>query len=176
MSANAAVVLEWLDPGKTYYQQKKFDCGNEKINKFVANSLKKQVRDGLSQCFVLLDATDSNRFIGFYTLCAFAINAPELAAHSAGSLPGRVPCSRLVMLGVDKNFQKRGLGKRLMKSVFQKTMNAAKEIGIYGLYLDADEDAYDFYDDLGFVTLQYKVDSLPTPMFMHIDTIRASMS
>jgi len=174
LSGDDDVVLEQYKPDKTYNKQKRFDCENKTINKFVSGSLKKQIRQKLSQCFVLLDTNNADRFIGFYTLSAFAINASDLEALSAGSLPSRIPCSRLIMLGVDKNYKGRGLGKRLMKSVFLKTIEAAEKIGIYGLFLDADEQAYTFYLDHGFIALQKKVKTKPTPMFLHIDTIRAA--
>lgn len=176
MSDNEGIVLEIYDPDKTYTNQKRFACKNEIINKFVAGSLKKQVRRSLSQCFVLLDTNNDNRFIGFYTLSSFAIDAVILEGISGGSLPSRIPCSRLIMLGIDKEYEGRGLGKRLMQSVIQKTIRAAEQIGIYGLYLDADEKAYTFYIKLGFIALQEKVDQNPTPMFLPIDTMRASLS
>ena len=175
MSDNDGLVVERYDSSKTYANQKRFDCENKTINKFVASSLKKQVRQSLSQCFVLLDTNNDNRFIGFYTLSSFAIEAEMLEVLSGGSLPSRIPCSRLIMLGVDKEYKKQGLGRRLMKNVIQKTLLVADQIGLYGLFLDADMDAYSFYIALGFIPLKKKVDPAPTPMFLHIDTIRASL-
>ena len=78
MNYNHGIVIELYDPEKTYTNQKRFDCENKTINKFVAGSLKKQVRQSLSQCFVLLDSNNDDRFIGFYTISSFAINADEL--------------------------------------------------------------------------------------------------
>jgi GNAT superfamily N-acetyltransferase len=175
LNDNDHVVLERYDPDKTYNKQKRFDCENKIINKFIAGSLKKQVRQNLSQCFVLLDTSNSDRFIGFYTLSSFAIDASELEVLSKGSLPSRIPCSRLVMLGVDKDYKKRGLGKLLLQSALLKTMGAAEQIGIYGLFLDADEGAYTFYIEHGFIPLQEKADPRPTPMFLPIDTMRSSL-
>ena len=175
MSDNDKIVLECYDPNKTYNNQKRFKCKNEIINKFVSSSLKKQVRDSLSQCFVLLDTSNKDRFVGFYTLSAFSINASDLEALSKGSLPSRVPCSRLIMLGVDVDYEGNGLGKRLMKSVILKSVEAAEKVGIYGLFLDADKDAYTFYLKLGFIPLQEKVDPKSTPMFLHIDTLREAL-
>ena len=172
MRGNETIFLECYNPEKTYYGQKQFDCGNALINAFVAKSLKKQVRENLSRCFVLLDGSDSDRFIGFYTLSSFTILAPELAAPEPGGVPARVPCSRLIMLGVATGFQGQGLGRRLMKSVFEKILAASEQIGLYGLYLDAEADAIEFYSGLGFVALRARDASLPTPMFMRIDTLR----
>ena len=175
MSDNDKIVLERYDPNKTYKNQKRFKCKSETINKFVSSSLKKQVRDSLSQCFVLLDTSNEDRFVGFFTLSAFTIDASDLEVLSKGGLPRRIPCSRLIMLGIDVEYEKNGLGKRLMKSVISKSVEAAEKVGIYGLYLDADKDAYTFYIKLGFIPLQEKVDPTPTPMFLHIDTLREAL-
>jgi len=172
LNDNEGIVLELYNPDKTYTSQKRFDCENKTINKFVASSLKKQVRQNLSQCFVLLDTNNEDRFIGFYTLSSFAIDVADLTILSGGSLPSRIPCSRLIMLGVDKEYKKRGLGKLLLKNAIQKTIKAAEQIGIYGLFLDADEAAYSFYIEHGFIALQEKTGQKPTPMFIHIDTLR----
>ncbi|MDO9317371.1 MAG: GNAT family N-acetyltransferase [Gammaproteobacteria bacterium] len=174
MSGSELFVLECYDPTKEYHGQKQFDCGNQIINAFVAKSLRKQVRESLSRCFVLLDAGDNDRFIGFYTLSSFAILAPDLMAVKSSGLPSRVPCVRLIMLGVDKHYQGRGLGRRLMKSVFEKTLAVSERIGLYGLYLDADAQAVEFYIALGFVPLRTRDASRPTPMLMHIEAIRAA--
>lgn len=175
MSDNEKIVLEQYDPAKTYKNQKKFDCGNKAINRFVTGSLKKQVRQNLSQCYVLLDTGEDDRFIGFYTLSSFAIEGTKLEALSAGSLPNRIPCCRLIMLGVDNGYKGRGLGKRLTKNAIQKAVRVAEEIGSFGLYLDADPGAYTFYEDLGFVPLKERQDPSPTPMFLHIDTLRSAI-
>ncbi len=75
-----------------------------------------------------------------------------------------------------KNIKGEAWVKKLMKSVMQKTIMAADQIGIYGLFLDADEDAYTFCKKPGFIALQEKVDSEPVPMFLPIDTMRASQT
>jgi GNAT superfamily N-acetyltransferase len=175
MSDNLNIVLEVYTPEKTYYKQKNFNCGKKVINKYVSDSLKKHVRDNLSRCFVLLDANDSDRFIGFYTLTSFAIEAHLLSSMSKGRLPAKVPCTRMVMLGVDLSFQKKGLGLKLLVNAIDRTLSASAHIGVMGLYLDADPDAYNFYKSHGFVPLKDRQDPDPTPMFLHIEVAKDSI-
>ncbi|MEH6552477.1 MAG: GNAT family N-acetyltransferase [Pseudomonadales bacterium] len=175
MSDSSSFVLEDYAPDKTYREQKKFDCGNEIINKFVASGLKKQVRENLSKCFVLLDIDNSDKFVGFYTLTSFAIDAPLLSSMSKGRLPKKVPCVRMVMLGVDKTYQKQQLGLRLLVNAIDRTITASQHIGVLGLYLDADPPAVDFYLAHGFKTLKDRQDPDPTPMFLHIETAKAAL-
>lgn len=172
MSDSTGIVLEKYNVTKTYPKQKQFDCQNEAINKFVAGSLKSQVRKNLSQCYVLIDTNQNDCFIGFYTLSAFSIAGTELSVLSSGSLPSRVPCSRLIMLGVHKDYKKQGLGRLLIQSIIKNTVKASESVGIFGLYLDADMKAYEFYEALGFITLKAKNDPDPTPMFLGIDVMR----
>jgi hypothetical protein len=55
-------------------------------------------------------------------------------------------------------------------------IQAAKHVGVFGLYLDADAKAVDFYLKHGFVMLEARQDPNPTPMFLHIHTARAALA
>ena len=113
-------IIEQYDTGKTYFRQKKFDCGNKIINKFVHSSLKKQISQHFSQAYVLLDTGNSECFSAFYTLASFKLSAPELDKLSQGSLPRDIPCVRLVMLGVDKSLQGQGIGKKMLEWAIER--------------------------------------------------------
>ena len=78
------------DPGLTYTGQKRFDCGNPVINKFVHDSLKSQVKKGVSVAYVLTDLTQAGLFVGFFTIGQHSIGLSSLAALSLGSLPTAV--------------------------------------------------------------------------------------
>ena len=164
-------VIENFEPKKSYHQQKKFDCGNKIINKFVHSSLKKQVNQNLSQAYVLLDTNENDRFSAFYTLTSFKLQADELEKLSNGSLPRDIPCVRLVMLGVDSSLQGQGIGKKLMSDTLHRVHRASKEIGIYGLYLDADPNATGFYLSLGFTRLDNGGSDEIAKMFLSIEII-----
>lgn len=164
-------VLEQYDANKTYFQQKKFDCGNKVINKFVHSSLKKQVSKKFSQAYTLLDQENEDCFSAFYTLSSFKLSASDMERLSEGSLPRDIPCVRLIMLGVDKKLQGCGIGKKIMSDALHRVHRAAKEIGIYGLYLDADPKATDFYLSLGFTRLDSGSKEDIAKMFLSIESI-----
>ncbi len=171
-------ILEKYDPTTSYFQQKKFDCGNKLINKFVHGSLKKQVSRHFSQAYVLLDLDDNERFSAFYNLTSFKLQGSELDTISQGSLPRDIPCVRLVMLGVNTSLQNKGLGRKLMSDALHRVHRASKEIGIYGLYLDAEPSAINFYLSLGFNRLdEANTDGSNVnetgKMFLSIDVINA---
>ena len=165
------VELSPYDPAVTYPGQKHFDCGHAVINAFLRNSLKPQVKKNLSVAYVLTDADRGDRFVGFYTVAQHLIDLSLLSALQLGSLPKKIPCTRLVMLGIDKEYQGQELGSRLMKHALLLTRSVAKQIGGFGLYLDADPRALAFYQKLGFALLQGDQSPEPSPMFIPVKAI-----
>lgn len=164
------IVIESYQTDKTYKNQKKFDCGNAVINKFAAQSLKSQVRKHLSKAYVLTGDQDS--FMGFYTLCAFSLIANQFDGFRNAGLPASIPCIRLIMLGVDKNYQKLGYGRDLLVHAIDKMLEAAQHIGVYGLYLDAEPKAVDFYLKHAFTLLYQEDRQQAAQMFLPIQTVR----
>lgn len=164
-------ILEVLDGDKTYVEQKKFNCGHSVIDKFVRDSLRQQVRASNSVAWVLLDTSNNDRFIGFYTLMMSQVDQSLLEATGARSLPKMVPCARLVMLGVDSRYKGNKLGLRLLKHAIGQVKIAAATLGCRGLYLDADCDAVEFYQKYGFQ--KQEEPSSPTsstPMFLFTES------
>ena len=159
-----------FDPEITYFEQKKFDCEHAVINKFVAGSLKQQVKKNTSVAYVLTDRTANDRFIGFFTLVMSSIDNTALAPF-ASSLPKQVPCVRLVMLGVDKAYKGKNLGLGLLKHALLKTRESARHLGCKGLYLDADPGAVTFYAKYGFIALEKPTSAGDsTPMFLFLES------
>jgi N-acetylglutamate synthase-like GNAT family acetyltransferase len=159
-----------LDISAPYPDMKRFDCGNEMINRFVQKSLLKRVKKHLSRAYVLTDSR--MRFLGFYTLDTFSIHRELFELDRSTGLPPAVPVIKLGMLGIDHSLQGRGLGKRLLRDAFLKVTEVSRIAGCAGVYLLAEENAIGFYTSLGFVTLK---DTRPTPLFLHIKKIVGSM-
>ncbi len=162
--------LEPFNINKSYKGLNNFDCGNEMINKFIKKNLKKRVKKNLSRAYVLIDKEE--RIIAFYTLDSFSITKDNFNNIDKPSMPPLVPIIKLGMLGVDKKYQGKGLGKRILKNAIMKTLEASKIIGCVGLYLLAEKDAIKFYEKLGFIKLKNEI---PTPMFLSIKTIKDAL-
>lgn len=161
--------LETYDLSKKYRQQKTFDCGNEMINRYVQKNLKKRVKNHTIQAYVLSDKENNNDFIGFYTLESFTIAKDIFQIFTPPpATPPLIPVLKLGMLGIDKRYQGKGLGRKLLKNAVKKTAHVSMIAGCKGLYLLAEENAVSFYRRLGFLPLQ---DLKPTPMFLDIDLI-----
>lgn len=166
-----SVEFSRLDPEKIYAERKQFDCGHAVINKFVHDSMVAQVKKSLSSAYVLTDPDKNHKLVGFFTIASHSIDVSLLSPMQLGSLPRKIPCLRLVMLGVDKNYKRQDLGRRLMKQALKITKDYAVQIGCYGMYLDADPDAVDFYTKLGFALLENNKAPQPSPMFIAVNSI-----
>lgn len=172
-SVKCAVSNHLYDGEKTLKGIKSFNCGNKVINKFAKDNLKAKGRSATSAVTVLLDALDENRLVGFYTASAHLLvrdNYPVTGLF--GKSPKNVPVIKLDMLGVELSYQKQGFGEELVALAMERTAVLAKVISCYGLYLDADKDAVNFYKKLGFIALDGP-DSVygTTPMFLHLNAI-----
>ena len=164
--------IEKYDVSKKYNGIKTFDCGNAIINKSLEN-IKKQVMDHYVQAYVLI--TDENTIAGFYTLCNFAI-AKNNFTEALQRCPLNVPCLRLIMLGIDHNYQGLKLGSQLLKHALKTTVEVSNSTGTKGLYLDAVEGKYDFYKHLGFKAIAAPKEHNELPMFLTIEAIKDGFS
>lgn len=158
----------------TYPGNKKFDCGNEVINKYVRESLKKSVKDGNCAAKALINS-QTGELIGVCTYSAYSLEKKKLAGVVAGSMPGEVGVVRLVMLGVATKEQKKGYGHDLLLEFFEQVKIIHAAIPVKGVYLDADPEAVNFYIRLGFVELNEPPNAFGAkPMFLAIQHILAA--
>jgi ribosomal protein S18 acetylase RimI-like enzyme len=166
-----SIKLAVYNPSLTYQGQKKFDCGHDIINKYVRDSLKQQVKKNLCVAYVLVDTAAGNKFVGLYTLAQHTLSMTQLTALELGSLPKLIPCTRLVMLGVDIAYKGQHLGRRLMADALRVTKEVAQQVGSFGMYLDGDATAVGFYQKLGFILLEGDLSPAPSPMFLPLAMI-----
>jgi GNAT superfamily N-acetyltransferase len=167
-----SVIIERFDFSKTYNGLRQFNCEHDAINRFAKKSMKKQVENGYSAAYVLLDLNNQERFIGFYTITTFSIVKSAFDTPLKSS-PSSVPVFRMIMLGVDKEYTNKGYGSRLLKHCFKLVLRASKEVGAKGLYLDAEDKKHEWYKKLDFVSISAPdKETNIMPMFISTDTIR----
>ena len=166
------IVVEQFDTEKSYKDIKQFDCGHALINRFAASSLKQNVKKEMSQAYVLLDTSKSDKFIGYYNIMAFSIAKQEFDTPPSGATK-QIPALRLVMLGVDKAYAGQGLGSKLLQHALKLTLNLSTQAGIAGLYLDAEDGKHEYYKKRGFVGIKDpNPESNILPMFITTETIK----
>ncbi len=131
-----------------------FDCDNEDLNSFFKNTslLFQQRHFGITMACLEV----SNRMVvGYYTLCPASIQREVLSEKMlTGPRPNPIPGFRLCRLAVDKCYQRKGIGKRLLVHALKKCVNQSKEIGGSIVIIDAkNQKAKEFYEHFGFKAL-----------------------
>lgn len=83
---------------------------------------------------------------------------------------------RIARVAVDERFQRQGIGKLLLKSIFELALDIRDQVGCFGIVVDAKPEAVTFYSALGFLVIEVVRGILgdrsePVPMFLSITTI-----
>jgi GNAT superfamily N-acetyltransferase len=127
-----------------------FDCGQEDLNHWLRKHALQNQGAGAAQTYVGLVG---DVVIGFYSLAVGQIeynDAPERLRKGLARHP--VPIMLLARLAVDKNWQKQGVGRALLRDAVLRTMQAADIAGIRALAVHAkDEQARRYYEQFDFV-------------------------
>ncbi|MBO2558982.1 GNAT family N-acetyltransferase [Shewanella algae] len=148
-----------------------FGCGDPFLDSFAPKKLAKADANNDSRVYV---AVDGDIGVGYATMKVFMLCNDEYAVLSS-KYPRQVPVVMLDQIAVDKSYQGKGIGKRLMRKVLEATVLVNELAAAKGLALWAHPGAKNFYKTLGFeavpdATKQVQDIEL-TLMFIHIDTI-----
>lgn len=137
---------------------KDFDCGNDDVNTFLKEKANNQERDKITKIYAVQ-----------FKLQVIAYSA-LFCSHYYLELPDqehafRVPGICLGQLGVDRQFQGKGLGALLIKH----SISIANKINEYAacriIYCEAFDNAIDFYEKYRFLL----IDSQPDRNKMYFD-------
>jgi GNAT superfamily N-acetyltransferase len=133
------------------HDRRRFDCGDESVNKFLREAaLQDQSRD-LSRTTVFVKEEHEQRIVAFHTLLISHVVQEEIPADKP-RIKREIPVVLLGQLGVDLEFQGQGLGDLLLVDAQVRIAEIAELIGIRSLVLDArNERLAAWYEDRGFV-------------------------
>jgi GNAT superfamily N-acetyltransferase len=125
-----------------------FDCGNEDLNRFLKkDALVKQIR-GLSTTFLGLD---DRTVVGYYSLASGSTLREDAPAKLGRGLPSSIPITLLARFAIDHRFQRRGVGKGLLKDAMLRTLQAADIVGSRAIVVHAKDEAKGFYLHFNFI-------------------------
>jgi GNAT superfamily N-acetyltransferase len=116
-----------------------FDCGQESLNQWLRKHALQNQGAGAAQSYVGLVG---GVVIGYYSLAVGQIeyiDAPERLRKGLARHP--VPIMLLARLAVDKSWQKKGVGRALLRDAVLRTLQAAEIAGIRALAVHAKDDA-----------------------------------
>ena len=132
-----------------------FDCGNPDLNAFLKEHAISFIKRKLCMVHVLVEG---NTVIGFYTLSPFTLDVQGFPAKIARKYPKTMPfpCWLLGKLALDKKYQSRGLGEKLLMTACERAAKLSKEdAGGFCLIVDAkDQKVKNFYTKYGFIAFE----------------------
>jgi len=157
---------------KNSHDRHGFDCGVEPLNNYLKVMASQQLQKDNARTFVLEDAQQSGKIIGFYTLTMAHIQLDSLPEKlrkkhhntSAGGLIAR--------LAVDRRYTKQGYGEWLLVDALKRLLLASDAVAFPMVIVDAKDGAVDFYKKFGFSAFQ----DAPNKLFITIADLRASIS
>ena len=154
---------------QSHHDRASFDCGSQPLNDFLARQARQNADRNLGVTHVAVAAAGESKIFAYYTLVTRTV---EAAIFPRSKLPrGEIGVVLLGRLGVDREAQGGGLGKRCVLRAIQQVARAAEEIGIYALVIEAkDRPARDWYHRLGF-EFEALLDD-PDHLYITVETIR----
>jgi len=138
------------------YDLSQFDCGEESLNTFLTEYLKRQHRGKFLRGYVLTTRETKPRILGYYTLSGSCFEKAYLPSKTQQKrVPYKnVPSVTLGRLAIDKRIQGQGYGELLVIHAMKTVYLASFAVGIHGLFVEAlNHKAKDFYLKMGFIPL-----------------------
>ncbi|TFF22110.1 N-acetyltransferase [Jiella endophytica] len=135
-----------LDPKG--HDRKSFDCGVPALDLYLQRYANQDLKRSLTRIYVLADGP---AIIGYYSIGAHSVRRDHLPEDLKAGPYEEIPFLLLGRLAVDTRWQGQGYGDALIVHAFHTTRQAATQIGILGMIVEAkDETAAVFYEGFGF--------------------------
>jgi ribosomal protein S18 acetylase RimI-like enzyme len=126
-----------------------FSSGDVALDDWLKRRARGNQASGASRTFVVSDDT---RVVGYYALASSSVASNEATGRFRRNMPNPIPVVVLARLAIDQNYQRRGIGRALVRDAAKRILAAGEEIGIRGMIVHAiNEDAKAFYLEMGFL-------------------------
>ena len=143
-----------IEPFGPQHDRPNFRCGNEALDRYFHERIRKDVEAGVAAAFVM---SDGPSVLGYYTLTAHSIERDALPEDVIKKLKlprySYIPATLMGRLAVDRNFQGKGIGEILLLDGLDRSYAHSKQVGSFAVIVDAKEIAVDFYLKYGFLRL-----------------------
>ena len=145
MSLNPPVLLSGL------HDVSGFDCAIQSLNDWLKRRALANQISGATRSYVVCDAGDKQRVMGYYALASGALAAVDAPGAVRRNMPDPIPMVILGRLAADKVWQGRGLGLALLQDAVLRAAQAARILGVRGVLVHAiSTDAKAFFERHGF--------------------------
>lgn len=143
-----------LDILRREHPRKAFTSGNVDVDRWLRSFALQQQEKRLSSTKVLLHVPDGG-ISGYYTLATGQVDFGELPVKLVKRLPKRaLPVAVLAWLGIHTDFQRQGLGERLLSQALLDCHQASVSFPFVAIIVDCiDDSAVRFYSRFDFALL-----------------------
>ncbi len=125
-----------------------FDSGVPLLDDWLKRRARANQASGASRTYVVCE---EQRVVAYYALASGAVDIENASGRVRRNMPDPVPIAVLGRLAIAQNFQKRGLGRALIRDAGTRVLHAAEVIGIRGIVVHAiSKEAKAFYLAVGF--------------------------
>ena len=133
-----------------------FACGVVALDRYLQIQAGQDVRRRANGVFVLADKIQPARVLGYYTLCATALNPGDVPEAARKHIP-RYPLVSATLIGrlaVARDRQGQRLGAVMLADALRRAVASAETVGSSMIVVDAlDEGTAGFYAAHGFIRL-----------------------
>jgi len=126
-----------------------FDSGEPILDEWLRLRALHNEASGSSRTYVVCV---NKKVVGYYTLAVGAVVRAVAPGRVRRNMPDPLPVMVLGRLAVDKGFQRRGIGRGLLRDAVLRTVQAAEIAGIRAILVHAiSAAAKRFYEGCGFI-------------------------
>jgi GNAT superfamily N-acetyltransferase len=130
-----------------------FDCGDDDLNEFIREDAIDHIKGKVAVTYL---ATYNERPLGYFCISMFAIKPEEEAMeilNEKGKRYNLFPALIIGRLGVDKTYERSGVGTEMIKTTFGLALELSEKVGCRFIVVDAYNKAVSFYEKNGFRVL-----------------------
>jgi GNAT superfamily N-acetyltransferase len=125
-----------------------FDSGEPSLDDWLKRRARANQASGASRTYVVCDDL---RVVAYYALASGAVDLEQATGRMRRNMPDPIPVVVLGRLAIDRGWQKKGLGRALVKDASLRILQAAEAIGVRGALVHAlSPQAAAFYAAVGF--------------------------
>lgn len=129
-----------------------FDCANTRVSNFLKNEALDMEENNMAKTRLFFNK--AHTLVGFFTLfndIFRRINKQKLRKEKWGlEVAEFYPAIRLHFMGVDKAYQRQGIGYQILMEVLDVCIEVSKKSGCTFLSIESFESSLEFYTSLGF--------------------------